>query len=387
MHEHFVLKNPNISCSYDLYRSLVQSLNISFAKLGNEECETCEKFHQHNKDHTSENLNPDCIVCNEWSTHHKKYVQARGKYNIDDENAYVSSDTAYYSCDLQKVIMLPQMNEFKVVAFTRRIIAFNQSFVPIGSSQSNKVPCAIIWNEEVTGRKKEDIVSAYHAFFLKNRDKKKIVLWLDNCSAQNKNWCFFSFLIYIVNSLEVETDVIELNYFEPGHTFMSADSFHHQVEQSLKKMKDVYDFQDFENAVRNSNSKNVVVQSRTPSNIRKWIDYSSQHKLNNQVGNRPYLHDMKQIRVKRGSYNLSYNLTYDEQENLPELNFLKVKIIRTGIHLPETIKSPRGIPEQKKKDIIEKLVPLMPQSRRSFWYNLKTSNVPDLIETYENGEE
>ena len=39
--------------------------------------------------------------------------------------------------------------------------------------------------------------------------------------------------------------MITLKYFEPGHTFMSADSFHHQVEQKMQKKKRLEDFQDF----------------------------------------------------------------------------------------------------------------------------------------------
>ena len=41
---------------------------------------------------------------------------------------------------------------------------------------------------------------------------------------------------YIVNSTKVAWNEIEVKYFETGHTFMSADSFHHQVERSLKKL-------------------------------------------------------------------------------------------------------------------------------------------------------
>jgi len=38
---------------------------------------------------------------------------------------------------------------------------------------------------------------------------------------------------------------------------MSADSFHHQVELSLKHQKKTYDFEDFANAVRAVNKGNV----------------------------------------------------------------------------------------------------------------------------------
>ena len=37
----------------------------------------------------------------------------------------------------------------------------------------------------------------------------------------------------------------QLQYFEPGHKFMSADSFHDLVEKKMNLLKNVYDFNDF----------------------------------------------------------------------------------------------------------------------------------------------
>lgn len=98
-------------------------------------------------------------------------------------------------------------------------------------------------------------------------------------------------------------------------------------------MKNVYDFEDFLNAVRNCNSSKVLVQALTPYDFRKWEDHSSQSKLKNK--NRPYLHDIKQVRVTRGSFNLGYNLTYEEKHDLPQFDFLKVKILKNRIPVPE----------------------------------------------------
>jgi len=86
---------------------------------------------------------------------------------------------------------------------------------------------------------------------------KKITIWLDNCSAQNKNWCFFTFLICIINSQELETTVIDIFYFQPGLSFMPADSFHHQVELSMKHMGKIYDFYDYEKSIKNSHKGHV----------------------------------------------------------------------------------------------------------------------------------
>ena len=148
------------------------------------------------------------------------------KYEYDKDRDTQETINPVYSADLQKVIMIPRMESFKSVVFTHRIIALNESFVPVGT-KSSCLPVAVLWHEGIAGRKKEDITSAFHSFFLHRRDQKLITLWLDNCWRQNKNWALFSFLLYTINSTETITDVIRLKYFEPGHTFMSADSFHH----------------------------------------------------------------------------------------------------------------------------------------------------------------
>lgn len=100
-------------------------------------------------------------------------------------------------------------------------------------------------HEAISGRKKDDIVSCFRAFFIQNRDLKHIVLWLDNCAAQNKNWGLFSYLVYLINSKEVNLQTVTMRYLEVGHTYMSADEFHHQVELSLKRKKRLYNFEDF----------------------------------------------------------------------------------------------------------------------------------------------
>ena len=40
-------------------------------------------------------------------------------------------------------------------------------------------------------------------------------------------------------------ETITLKYFEKGHTFMAADSFHHQAEEGIRKRHYLYDFNDY----------------------------------------------------------------------------------------------------------------------------------------------
>ena len=46
----YVEENPANSVSYSIYWRLVKDLGISFTKLGNEQCSTCDGYDQHKAD-------------------------------------------------------------------------------------------------------------------------------------------------------------------------------------------------------------------------------------------------------------------------------------------------------------------------------------------------
>ncbi|CAG9773648.1 unnamed protein product [Ceutorhynchus assimilis] len=368
LYDDFNSKNPNF-CSYDLYRSVLRKRNISFVKLGHEECEHCEHFNIH--DHDKNNLIPDCDTCEKWRIHIKKAELARISYRIDAGKPESEAEVIF-SVDLQKVIMLPRCEMFKSVIFTGRLVAYNESFVPVGSKNKNLRPTATIWHEAIRGRKKEDIISTFYKFFLEHRDRIKIVLWLDNCTAQNKNWAFLTFLVYIVNSLNVVATEIVINYFEPGHTFMSADSFHHQVEQSMRKFKKIYDFNDFKKAVSNANSSRVNVLEMELTDFFDWKDFSSKFKLKQE---KVYLHDIVQIVARRGEMILYYKNDY-EGELLP-LNFLNAKILKSGIPNPSQQSTFRGISGERRNGIVNLIKgasSIIPSNRIQFWENIPLAN-------------
>nr|CAH7757171.1 unnamed protein product [Callosobruchus chinensis] len=133
MHKDFMEKHPSIKISYELYRQAVASMNISFANLGNEECFECERFNLHSKSSLYKKEDPDidCNECSSWKQHKEKYVAAREEYERDKKER--QPEKLIVSADLQKIIMLPRAEMFKEVIFTPRVIAFNESFVPVGA--------------------------------------------------------------------------------------------------------------------------------------------------------------------------------------------------------------------------------------------------------------
>lgn len=121
---------------------------------------------------------------------------------------------------MEKVIM-PRMETFKQALFTRRVGAYNETFAPLASFNDHKKRVfAVLMHKGIAGRKQKDIVSTYHQFFLYYSDTKHIVLWVENCFNQNKNWCLITYLVYIVNSPEYEIEIIDVYFLAAGHTFM-----------------------------------------------------------------------------------------------------------------------------------------------------------------------
>lgn len=169
MYENFRNKYPELQVSQETYRTVVKKeLNISFSHLGNEECELCTMFKLHSQEHI-DNPESSCDICNNYSIHKRRYTESRIKYKEDVELAALDKTTIRYSVDLQKVFMLPRIEQFKAAIFCPRIISFNENFVPLGKTTKEDMPLAAVWNESVAGRHQEDILSTFRAFLMHKR--------------------------------------------------------------------------------------------------------------------------------------------------------------------------------------------------------------------------
>jgi hypothetical protein len=71
--------------------------------------------------------------------------------------------------------------------------------------------------------------------------KKPIIIYCDNCSAQNKNSMLSNALLSLASELGVD---ITIKYLEVGHTFLECDSVHSVLERQFKN-RNLYLPQDF----------------------------------------------------------------------------------------------------------------------------------------------
>lgn len=355
-------------CSYETYRKTVKSKNISFTKLGEEECECCLLQEQHVRaDHQGEAAE-NCPQCERWHKHQTEAAETRLHYRSDADKDW-PGDTSVRNVDLQKVIMLPRMPGVKSAVFTRRISTYHETFTSVGKKQNKRKTISVVWHEGIAGRNAKEITSAYAAALEKERDIRHVIYWVDNCSAQNKIWCLFSSMLTLVNS---ETT---LKFFEPGHTFMSTDSFHHGVEQEMRHRPGgvVFDFDDFLSVVANSNSRKVEVVKLKNDNIRAWMDGHSAAKTKKMSR----LAELKVVQLRRGSRSMFVKKSHGEEDFI-ELDFLQKKF---NPCIPSTLRPQDwGVEEAKKTEILKNLVPLMPPTRRFFWSSLVVRNLNEVEE-------
>lgn len=390
MHEDFIDKNPSKKCSYETYRKVVRECNISFTKLGEEECERCVQVELHTKavghegvfqaykewaenalDVADDDGFTNCSECKGWLKHKKAAATARRHYKEDSGKIW-PDDWSVRSADLQKVMMLPRLPRNKTAVFTRRLVVYHETFAPLGSqtNQRKKMPTlSVVWHEGIAGRSAEEVTSAFVTALQHHteRDVKHAIIWADNCTAQNKNWALLTALVTMVNSSESELDEVNLKFFEPGHTFMSADSVHHGVERAIKRCPGgkLFDFDDFVSAVSQAGNNTEILRLQN-KNVLAWKGAQSQQQLKLH----PKLAEMVEIQARRGSKDLFYKTSHDDDEHA-RLPFLKKNLKRKELKIPSCLREhDKGVPHAKKADIIQKLLPLMPENRRKFWREL-----------------
>ena len=305
--------------------------------------------------------------------HKREYKQARIHYEKDrSENSHCA-----FSVDMEKVLLLPHMPQYKEAIFTRRLVTFNETFARLGSDSA---PLAIIWHEAIAGRKDENVSSTWvtairHLAQGRIGGSREIILWADNCSAQNKCWTLYTALCSLINSPDLELDTIAVQYLEPGHTFMSADSFHHKVELSIKQCGQLHTYEDFVGVVE----KVGTAVNMACSDFYSWPrSYGTSNRCKTE---RPLLEKVKVIRFQRGSVQMEWKSEHNEVSfrSAPFLRQKDERLIGLGVPIAFPQNEPRGIGIGKKNDIIRKLCRLMSPRSRGFWADLPSSdNVADL---------
>lgn len=408
MYKDFALKYKHVS--YETYRKIFESNNIGFTAPTQDDCGVCSLYKQHSHDKTlnlsnnSDNTEGDvamevqerenlpstsvgqpveenhpsisgtsadipCLVCDNYNIHKRRYTVARQKYTEDTTKQW-DNEWELYAVDMQKILILPKMT-IKNSFFISRLVVFHETFANLKSGKQNK---CVLWHEAVKGRTAQDVTSAfYNALIRLDAETKHVIFWADNCTAQNKNWTIFTACITFVNE-NWGPESITFKYFEPGHSFMKADSVHGQIGKKWNKTPEVLDFEDLEKLIKSSNKNNHVI-SLHAQDFKLFENGCMTRKKGTVV---PKLNDIKTVQFRKGSRKLFYQLEL-EGDDFSEVNILNQKF---KLSLPDSCSSSRGLNSTKKDNIVKQLLPHMPPRKQIFWNNLPSEeNLEDLGKT------
>ena len=117
MWQDFLEKHSPHSASYELYRSVFSSENISFVQPSQDDCEICVAFNQHTKDSLPEHDAENCVMCIEATKHLERARKARHEYQK------LADIGKTYAADMQKIILLPKLT-VKQHFFVSRLVVF-----------------------------------------------------------------------------------------------------------------------------------------------------------------------------------------------------------------------------------------------------------------------
>ena len=160
-----------------------------------------------------------CDSCQHFGKHITA-IAAREHYK-EDARKDIDPNEIIMLVDLQKVMLLPRLPGLKKAIFCKRLVAFNESFVPVGHKHGKGI--GVLWHEGIAGRSASEVASTFINIVRSSRlrDFKHVTFWADNCSGQNKNWYLFSALVKEINRPDGNAESITVKLFEPGHTFVS----------------------------------------------------------------------------------------------------------------------------------------------------------------------
>lgn len=104
----------------------------------------------------------------------------------------------------------------------------------------NKECYCFFWNETISKRGASEISTCVGRYLheLDTRGIKKVRLFADGCSGQNRNTIVISMMLYVINKAK-NIEKIILSYFETSHSQSEGDSAHSSITNAISLAGDI----------------------------------------------------------------------------------------------------------------------------------------------------
>lgn len=267
LHKAFLERNPESSVTYRFYRSvfLRDFPNLSFKRPRCDTCKTCDRLNceVQAKTESSNSAKRDLEL------HHRKVEAATGCMKRDIMLAQEpGSDISVVSIDMEQVLFVPTLTHSDMF-YLSQLSCYNLCI----NLADNKQSYMCLWHEGIAGRGGNEIASCLlRVLNMDVVNKKKLIIWSDNCAAQNKNRMMIFVYSFLISCGIFET--IEHKFLVSGHSFLQCDRDFALIEKRKRKSKVMvpHDLHDLIISSTHTGRFNVVDMSDRFFNIQSAAD-------------------------------------------------------------------------------------------------------------------
>lgn len=275
----------------------------------------------------------------------KRFYQRMKKSKSD-------KDVLCVTFDLQKNLALPKINITEAY-YARQMWLYNLGIVVHDRDQSRSNVFFYTWLESESGRGSNEVVSALSNFLLRMRKRvekknyRKLALFSDSCSGQNKNATMVAFLLRFVNN---KFNIFrEVNFTFPvrGHSYMPPDRVFGRVEKLIRKEEVISSPEGY--------YKILEKYGRVYKLGEKWkvFDYKGMADTYLKTTNKMGIQKNRVWNLKKGSQEILVSNTYKGKPTAHKL--LRVSAKKFVLMKPSEVDRVTHITEAKRDDVTKLL--------------------------------
>ena len=333
--------------SHYIYNEIFNTeFNLAFHTPLKDQCDFCVSF-ANACDEEKEKLS------DKYENHMKNKDLVQKHKEADKNEASSNADTVVCCFDLEEVLLTPHSFE-SCLYFKRRLNTFNFTVYDLNTHDGY----CYVWNEAIASRGACEIASCLFSFIqdLSQKGKKKLIMYSDNCCAQNKNRYFVTMLWYALQKFRMQS--ITQKYLEKGHTFNEGDSIHSAVERASKNNR-IYTTPQWAATIRTARSSKPYNVNEV--NVQDFYDFKElAEKLKNFETNtnddKVYWHSIRTISFKSNTPNqFDYQTDHDGPVYTVDL-FQKLRCKKpkpASISLSQLCEDGISIPRAKYVDLLK----------------------------------
>lgn len=228
LHKAFLQKHPESLVTYKFYKRVLEEdfPNVSFKPPRTDTCRKCDLLHCEIKAQGERSQ----AAKSELALHHRKAETATKLMKTDIAASQMPDSTvSVFSMDLEQVMFVPTLTHSDMF-YASQLSCYNLG-INFGDNKHSYMCC---WYEGLAGRGGNEIASCLlRVLNMGISSKRNIVVWSDNCTAQNKNRMIVFIYMFLVSCGLFDT--IEHRYLVSGHSFLQCDRDFAIIEKRKRK--------------------------------------------------------------------------------------------------------------------------------------------------------